>query len=412
MSQHPIQRVDISPLASGFEAAGSPQKTIRVLAFVESHRPTAGPARNLIEFGRRAASEGHSDFRAAIAIATFQRDKEAAPLEFIRACEKAGLETHVMQERFRFDVSVIRAMKALVSSYKPAIVQSHAVKSHFLIRLSKINREYPWIAFHHGYTRTDPKARAYNYLDRWSLPPATKIVTVCRSFAGSLETAGIRPERLVIQHNSVSRFFPSSDKEVLLLRELFRIQADTQIVLCVGRLSQEKGQADLIEAAAVLRSGNKREIQFLIVGDGPDERRLKGLARSLRVEDWFIFTGYVVDLRPYYTIADLVVLPSHTEGSPNVLLEAMAAGLPIVATAVGGVPEIVSNEKEALLVEGKNPAALAQAIERLLSDTFLRRQLSETAQKAISAYSPAEYCESMLSLYKECLAKTSRATVV
>jgi glycosyltransferase involved in cell wall biosynthesis len=372
---------------------------------MEARWPTAGPAKNLIEFGRRAAGQGNSELSANVTIATFHRGKEPAPNEFVRACEKAGLEVHVLRERFLFDLAVIPAIHKLIALCKPAIIQSHAVKSHFLIRLTGINRERPWIAFHHGYTWTNPKTRIYNYLDRWSLPAASKVVTVCRPFAYALEEIGVRPERIVVQHSSVATFSPASDKDVFALRETLGIPLDTQVVLCVGRLSREKAQADVVEAAALLRRENKhRKIRFVLIGEGPDQQQLKDMARSFSVEDWFVFTGYLSDLRPYYTMANLLVLPSHTEGSPNVLLEAMAAGLPIVATAVGGVPEMVANEKEALLVEEHNPFALARAIGRLLSDANLQRRLSEAARQSIFAYSPAAYCDSILSLYKRCLA--------
>ena len=177
-------------------------------------------------------------------------------------------------------------------------------------------------------------------------------------------------------------------------------------MLCVGRLSREKAQADLIKAAALLRKENKQgNLRFILVGEGPDQQMLKNMARCLLVEDWFVFSGHVSDLRSYYTLADLFVLPSHSEGSPNVLLEAMAAGLPIVATAVGGVPEIVTNEKQALLIEKHNPLALAQAIGRLLRDANLQGTLAQGARLSISAYSPTVYCDSILSLYQSCLAK-------
>ena len=327
--------------------------------------------------------------------------------DFVLACQNAGLEVHILRERFRFDFAVVPAIRKLVALCKPDIIESHAVKSHFLIRLAGINRERPWIAFHHGYTWTSPKTRIYNYLDRWSLPAASKVVTDCRPFAFSLEQIGVRPERIAIQHSSVDAFSPAPDKEVLDLREILDIPMDTQIVLCVGRLSREKAQADLIQAAALLRRENEqRKIRFIVAGEGPDQPMLEDMARYLRVEDWFIFTGHLSNLRPYYSLASLFVLPSHTEGSPNVLLEAMAAGLPIVATAVGGVREIVTNEKQALLVEKHNPLALAHAIARLLGDTELQRRLAEAARKSISAYSPATYCDSILSLYQSCLAAT------
>lgn len=410
--QRAAQQSHTSPVVRGTENSGSLKKSIRVLAFMEARWPTTGPAKNLIEFARRAAGNPYSELSANIIVVTFHRGTGATSNDFVLACGKAGLEVHVLRERFLFDPAVVLAIRKLIATCQPDIIQSHAVKSHFLIRLTGIHRQCPWIAFHHGYTWTSPRTKIYNYLDRWSLPTASKVVTVCRPFASALEEIGIRRERIVIQPNSVNTFSPASDNEVLKLRQTLGISMDTPVVLCVGRLSREKAQADLVEAAALLRGKNKqRKIRFILVGEGPDEQLLRHKARCFQVEDCFIFTGHVPDLGPYYTMANLLVLPSHTEGSPNVLLEAMAAGLPVVATAVGGVPDIVLNEKEALLVEKQNPVALARGIERILSDANLRSRLAEAARQRISAYTPEAYCDSILSLYQSCLAENVETRV-
>ena len=191
---------------------------MRVLAFMEALRPTIGPAKNLIEFACRAARTAQPLLRANITIATFHRGSGPISNEFVLACERAGLEVRVLRERFLFDLAVVPAIRKLVALCEPDIIESHAVKSHFLIRLARIDRECPWIAFHHGYTWTSRRTRIYNYLDRWSLPPASKVVTVCRPFASDLQEIGVRPERIVIQHNSVKAFSPASDGEVLELR--------------------------------------------------------------------------------------------------------------------------------------------------------------------------------------------------
>jgi glycosyltransferase involved in cell wall biosynthesis len=383
----------------------SPAKVVRVLDFMEASWLT-GPAKNLIEFASRAVAAPQSALRASIAVATFHRSSSEASNEFTLACQQAGLNVHVIQERFAFDFTVISAMGKLIATYDPEIVQTHSVKSHLLMRLTGIYRRRPWIAFHHGYTWTDLKMRAFNELDRLSLPSASKVVTVCRPFAAALEDIGVRAERIVIQHNSVRPFVPAADDKVLELRRTHRISPGTQVLLHVGRLSREKGQIDLIEAVALLRKENsERKLCLIIVGDGPDSRKLEDAATASGVADWVVFAGHQADVAPYYTMADLMVLPSHTEGSPNTLLEAMAAGLPIVATAVGGILEIVIDGKDALLVEEHSPHALADGIARVLGDDNLRRQISGAARRTASTFSPEAYCDSMLSLYRSCLAE-------
>jgi glycosyltransferase involved in cell wall biosynthesis len=372
---------------------------------MEALWPTTGPAKNLLEFAGRAAVAPGPLPRATIAIATYHRGNGPVSNDFVTACRDTGLEIHVIRERFLFDLAVIPAIRKLIDLFRPDIVQSHAVKSHFLIRLTGIHKERPWIAFHHGYTWTTPRTLVYNQLDRWSLQAANKVVTVCRPFASTLEGIGVRPENILVQHNAVKTFSPASAEAIARLRQTLSIQEGTRMILCVGRLSREKAQKDFIEAAALVRTDSPQcNIRFVIAGDGPDRQMLKEMARTRLVEDRIIFAGQVADLVPYYTMADLAVLPSYSEGSPNVLLEAMAAGLPIIATAVGGVPEIVEHEKQALLVETQNPSALARSIERLLDDPGLCARLSGAARQSISAYTPEAYRDSILSLYQSCLA--------
>jgi len=102
---------------------------------------------------------------------------------------------------------------------------------------------------------------------------------------------------------------------------------------------------------------------------------------------------------PYYSIADLVVLPSHSEGSPNCLLEAMAAGLAVVATKVGGVPEVAADGHSSLLVDRNHPAMLAEAIDRLLNDEPLRRRLGDAARVRAADFTLGAYCDSLLQVY-------------
>jgi len=113
-----------------------------------------------------------------------------------------------------------------------------------------------------------------------------------------------------------------------------------------------------------------------------------------------VFTGQITDVHPHYAAADVFVLPSHSEGSPNVLLEAMATNLPIVATDVGGVAEIVENNDSALLVPPNDPQAMAEAIERVLGDQDLARRLTTRSAALISSeFTPEKYVRALLKIY-------------
>ena len=121
------------------------------------------------------------------------------------------------------------------------------------------------------------------------------------------------------------------------------------------------------------------------------------------LESHVVFVGHVSDVAPFYAIADVLALPSHSEGSPNVLLEAMAAGLPIVATSVGGVPEIATNEEDALLVAARDPSAFAVALRRALTEGELARTLKNNAITRAKDFSPECHARSLIEIYQELL---------
>lgn len=377
-------------------------QTIRVLDFMEATW-VGGPAKNLIEFARRTDQTETSSPRVSVQVATFARGASATN-EFVCSCRSVGIAVHVIPERFAFDPAVVRAVSRLIETYDPDIVQTHSVKSHFLMRLSGAYRRRPWVAFHHGYTQENLKMRLYNQLDRWSLSAARRVVTVCQPFAADLRRVGVPRERISTQHNAVGPFRPSRREQIAVLRATVGAPDHAQILLCVGRLSREKGQADLIQAAGLLREQQPERIfRLIFVGDGPDRSRLEAMARRCGVHDWINFAGHRADVAPYYSLADMVVLPSWSEGSPNVLLEAMAAGLPIVATTVGGVPEMVSPARAALLVGRKQPASLARGIAEVLGDENLRSELGIAALSTASAYSPEGRYRSLLKVYRNCM---------
>jgi glycosyltransferase involved in cell wall biosynthesis len=381
--------------------------TIKLLAVIEATNVNA-VAKNMLEFQRSARelnrqSPGSVNIETSFVTFDRARGRDGDANEFVTAARGAGLEVDVIRERRRFDLSVIKALREIANNRAPDIILTHQVKSHFLIRLSKLWRQYPWVAFHHGYTTTDRKMRAYNYLDRWSLPAAARVVTVCQAFARELTGAGGVPmERINVQHNSIRPEQPASAEEIETLKTRLRIAGDERVLLAVGRLSSEKAHIDLLKAFGHLTDANAEiKARLVIVGDGPERGRLEAAAASLGLSERISFVGQVSDVQPYYALADALALPSHTEGSPYVLLEAMAAGLPIVATAVGGVPEMVEDNVSALLVAPNDPRAMAGAITRVLTDRELAERLAANASVlAATRYSPETYVRSLIEIYR------------
>jgi glycosyltransferase involved in cell wall biosynthesis len=154
------------------------------------------------------------------------------------------------------------------------------------------------------------------------------------------------------------------------------------VIGVVARLQPEKGVDVFLQAAGLISSRYPRA-RYMIVGDGPERSRLAARARSLGLEGVVRFPGAPPDARSLLPDMDLLVVPSRSEGSPLVVLEAMEAGLPVVATRVGGIPEQIGHEREGLLVPPDNAEALAAAVLRLLDDPALAARLGRAGQTRV-----------------------------
>ena len=361
-----------------------------------------GPAKNLIEFAQRARDSAADLPAVALSIGAYRRGGEPESA-FIQAARAAGITVDVIPERGRFDRAVTTEMRRIAALREPDIIQTHNVKSHFFLRWSGLWHERAWLAFHHGYTAEDFKMHCYNAVNRWSLRAPRHVVTVCGPFREQLVRQGIPRERISVLHNSVKPFPPVDDEVVRVVRASIPAPEGTPVLISIGRLSHEKGHLDLLEALALVR-GSGNAFHAVFVGEGVERGRIEAARDRLGLQKHVTLAGLQHDVRPYFRIAQAAVIASHSEGSPNALLEAMSAGLPIVATRVGGIPEIAADGDSALLVEAHNPEALAQAIRRLLQDADLRGSLAARAQAAVISYSPVSYHRSLIGIYERVLA--------
>jgi len=219
-----------------------------------------------------------------------------------------------------------------------------------------------------------------------------------------LRGMGVREERIHVVHSSIDPDSMNhvSPEKVARLKSELGITPDERVILSVGRLSKEKGHADLLEALRLLKAKSPNlDWKLVLVGDGPERMELEKQAILADIKDKIVFAGHQGDVAPYYAIADVFVLPSHSEGSPNSLLEAMAAKVPIVATAVGGVPEIVMDGESALLTPPHDPNSFFQAMRGLLDNATLRERVREGAyQTASQNYSPKTRMTSIVDVYQ------------
>ena len=391
---------------------------IKLLAMMEATTVT-GPAKLLIELCLLAREAGPALAglpRVEASVVAFQRGRsgafdarngaatrglDGAPNEFVAAARAAGVEVDVIEERFRFDAGIVGQLRRAVDRRAPDIVETHMIKSHFLTLAAGLARGRRWVAYHHGYTTTDAKMRLYNQLNRVTLPRASRIITVCGPFARQLADLGVSPEKISVVHSSVAAASAPRAEDVSELKARLGVGEGERVVLSVGRLSREKGHVGLVHSLEHLRRiAPALRFKLIIVGEGPERERVEATASSLGLSESVVFAGHASDVRPYYAVADVLALPSHSEGSPLVLLEAMAAGVPVVATLVGGVPEVATDGETALLAAPHDPAAFASALARLLADASLARALaSKAAAHVAERFSPEARARSLVEIY-------------
>jgi glycosyltransferase involved in cell wall biosynthesis len=387
-------------------------KTLRVLSMVEAASVT-GPLKPLLIFSAltRDGFEGHSPLTRVIMTTRRPPAPGATEDRLYAAVKRAGIEYIPIHERRAFDAGVLSKIHDAIVQTRPDIVETHDSKSHFLFFVLRVwrpgVRKFCWIAFHHGYTRTSWRVLLYQQLDRLTLRWADHVVTVCQPFASELQRRGVAPRRLSVIANTAEVPAAPSTHDVERARQALGISNGERVILAVGRLSREKGHEDLLKAFGItLESLRDQSIRLLLVGDGPERERLRRLAEPYGRQ--VVFAGHLSDPWALYHAAEMFVLPSHSEGSPIVMLEAMAAGTAIVATSVGGVPEVLTGGASALLVPPRRPVQLSAALTALLRDQALKCRLSEAATLALATHSPAAYARRLLDIYARCLRAVCR----
>jgi len=225
------------------------------------------------------------------------------------------------------------------------------------------------------------------------------VLTVSQASIRQLKSKGVLSEKIKVIHNAVPQGFGCvGGRELSGLRASLGLRDEQKVILSVGRLSKEKDHLTLIDALSFL-PGQQRP-SLLIVGEGPEQKAIMDRVRALGLLDRVIMLGQKEYIEPFYAIADVVVISSHSEGSPNVLLEALAAGVPVVATAVGGIPEMVTDGEDAILVEDGDAKKMAACIDRVLRTTNLAQSLVSRGKKLIQTrFSPQERAQNLSEIY-------------
>ena len=381
MQGRSIAQVDTAPTAT-------------VLVLISTHI-VGGPGKGLLQLLPALTANG----RVRPILCTFNKVR-AADSPFIRACKEHGIPVTVLSQRFNLDPRPYRALRALIAAEDVDIIQTHGYKENVFGYFLARTTGKPWICFMHGTTDENIKVRLYHKLDGFTVRAADRVLSVSHELARRVLPADQAARVTVVDNAILPRTQLPTRFAVAQWKRQWRIGADP-LVSCIGRLSSEKGQDLLLAAAARLRAQGYR-FQIVLVGDGPDRLQLTQQCKRLGLDGRAVFIGHQPEVDVVYAASDIVALPSRKEGMPNVVLEAMQHGLPLVAMRVGAVPDMLTDKEHALLVSPGDVDAFARALVRLIDDREYARRLGRAAKAALyPRFSVANRTETMERIYAE-----------
>lgn len=353
-----------------------------------------GPGKGLLQF-LRFADRRRFDFL----LCNYDRaGRNGFRSDFLNAAAAQGLVVHRFHQRATIDPLLIAQALRTIRKNRIDIVQTHSYKSNILGCLLKLLYNMPWIAFAHGYTGENNKIALYNRLDLMCYKYADLAVVVSEPLKRLLHSNGVDPRRIVKLPNAVDRKELVAHGDPQQLRRDRFLPADGAVIAVIGRLSPEKGQLVFLQAFRKIKA-RMAHATALIVGDGPEKPRLMQYCRDHGLAQNVVFTGHVTNVGNYYRMADLLVIPSYSEGLPNVLLEAMALGVPVIATRVGAVGEVLQGMDAAMVPPGDS-AALAERMRLFLGDPSLAQETARQGRRTIALrYDPIRRAENLVALY-------------
>lgn len=329
-----------------------------------------GPGKTILETFRAIDAR-----RFRLHLGVFVRRGEPENTPFVVEARRIGMPVHLIRGVHQYDPRMIWTVSELVKAEQIDIVHSHEVKSDVIAVLVARLRPIRIVTTLHGWIGHGLKRRALIALDKRIVRAFDRVIAVSCQIERELLVAGVPKEKLRMLHNAIVienyRWTGSHGA----LHEMIGRCVDPPVIASVGRLSAEKGHADLIEAIHLVKQAGHK-ISLVLIGDGPERSRLTQQINMLGLQKSVYLPGYIQEPQRLFEEIDLMVLPSHTEGLPNVALEALLMEVPVLATRVGGTPEVITDGKTGRLVSSHSPGELANGILEFLSSPESWKQMA------------------------------------
>ena len=350
---------------------------------VDTERTWGGGQRQLYGLAVGMAGRGLRSWVAA---------RPRSPLAVGLAAE--GVPVVGLSPSFEWDPAAVARLRALLRSVGADVVHAHAAHAVATAALASLGTGTRLLV-----SRRVALPLRRNPLSRWKYARSERFIAVSERVRDTLCAGGIAPERVSVVHSGVDLRQPVGRASVDTLRALGVPQGRALVVMVSSLIPPHKDPGTFLIALAAARAAGA-EFQALLVGDGPLAGSVERSRRRLGLEGVVRLTGFRRDAVELLAAADVAVLSSRDEGLGTTLLDAMAAGVPIVATAAGGVTEVVRDGVEGLLVPVGDGPALGAAIARVLRDPGLRAALVAAGRRRVQRFSIERTVEGTLAVYQ------------
>jgi glycosyltransferase involved in cell wall biosynthesis len=319
---------------------------------------------------------------------------EADGHPFVARLEELGVPVTAVVVAARSYVKEYRQLGALITRIKPQLVHTHGYRADVIAGALARARHIPTVSTVHGFTGGGRRNRVYERLQLLMLRRANAVIAVSKPLVKNLADAGISRAKIHCVPNAFTP--PVTSLARSAARERLGLARDKLVVGWVGRLSREKGADVMLDALAQ----SDASWHLSIIGNGPERDALQQQARILAVSDRITWHGLVENAGSLLTAFDAFVLSSRTEGTPITLFEAMHSRVPIIATRVGGIPDVV-NPSNAILVPSEQPDTIGRALAEIVNEPSAAAHRSDLArQRLLQSFGAAGWLDAIDAVYE------------
>ena len=321
-------------------------------------------------------------------------------VEFYELARRRGVSVRMIHCQGRADWRAVRQIREYIHEDEVEVLHTHGYKADIYGYLAARRESKPVVATCHNWAGGTKALDIYNRLDRWVLKRFNAIAAVSPLVREQLINSGISDRRIKVIDNGI-------DVEAFARPRMLNQSrmATEKVIGVVARLDLQKGFEYLFIAVHDL-CRNVKGLTVVISGEGPDRPAIERMIERYGLQNNVVLAGQQSDMPAVYAAMDIFVLPSLNEGLPMTVLEAMAAGKPIVATSVGAVPNVISEGESGLLVKPKDAVGLRHAIARLLDDSELGRRMGARAQEWVGRqYTSAAMALEYREMYEQVLGR-------